>query len=227
MIQSDISDPRFFKKSHQASGAFLRILVSGILVLIAAVTPVAAQIHRLSTDEATLFKRISASSGQRREAVKLDPILCIVARKRATDMANRNYFSHTNPDGQGANYLVLRASYTLPSYYDRSRSGNNIESIGMSTGTPQEIVSLWLKSSGHRVHVLGETDFYQQQNSFGVGVFRSPVAPHYKYFVFLSAPPNATLSPRAATLVSPTGATLASTRPLATSWAGITGTANP
>lgn len=170
----------------------------GIASWVAIATPANAQIHRLNSDEMTLFKRLAANSRQQRDAVNLDPILCIVARKRAADMANRHYFSHTNPDGQGPNFLVRRAGFVLPSYYDRSRSGNNIESIGMNTGNPRKMVSLWLKSSGHRVHVLGELAFYQQQTSVGVGVFRSPEAPHYKYFVFLSAPPPAnSLAPSA------------------------------
>jgi Cysteine-rich secretory protein family len=207
--------PKFFN--------ILKIAI-GLVSMVATITPATAQIYRLNTDEMTLFKRIAANAEQQRDTLRLDPTLCIVARKRAADMASRHYFSHTNPDGQGANYLVRRAGYMLPSYYDRSRSGNNLESIGMSTGTPQEMVSLWLHSSGHRVHVLGEFDFYRQQTSVGVGVFRSPEAPHYKYFVFLSAPPNASLTPRAMTLKSPTGATLASTRPLANALAPFIGT---
>lgn len=210
--------PKFFK--------FLRIAL-GIVSTAAMIAPVTAEIHRLSRDETTLFKRIAANSEQQRDTVALDPILCIVARKRAADMANRNYFSHTNPDGHGANSLVRRAGYMLPSHYERARSGNNIESIGMSTGSPQEMASLWLHSSGHRLHVLGDLDFYQQQSSVGVGVFRSSEAPHYKYYVFLSAPPNASLRPRAAILKNTKGVTIASTRPLVGGLAHFTGMAIP
>ncbi len=189
-----------------------RSIVLGMISTMALLHPATAQIHRLSSDELSLFKRIAANSEQQRDAMTLDPILCIVARKHAADMAKRNYFAHTNPDGQGPNFLISRAGYVLPSYYDSSRGGNNIESIGMSTGSPQSVLAPWLRSSGHRPHILGELDFYQQQSSIGVGVYRSPVAPHYRYYVFLSAPPNASLSPRSATLKSPTGATIASTR---------------
>lgn len=200
----------------------LRIAL-GIAASGATVAPAAAQIHRLNSDEMNLFKRVAADSGQQRDPMTLDPILCIVARKRAADMASRHYFSHTNPDGFGANSLIRRAGYVLPSYYDLSRSGNNVESIGMSTGSPQSVVSLWLQSSDHRPHILGELDFYQQQSSVGVGVFRSADAPHYKYFVFLSAPPSASLRPRPAILKSPQGVTLASTRRPASASAPFTG----
>ena len=214
-----------------ASGFLFRKCMGGIAVVLfswmTTVAPATAQIHRLNSDEMKLFKRVAAHSEQQRETVTLDPILCIVARKRAMDLANRHYVSHTNPEGNAANSLVRRAGYMLPTYYDRSRSGNNIESIGMSTGSPQEMISLWLHSSGHRPHILAELDFYQEQTSIGVAVFRSPEAPHYKYYVFLSAPPNTSLSPRAAILKNTKGVTIASTRPLAGALGPFTATATP
>ncbi len=227
MILIHSCGPRLFNIS---SGALFKNRLAGIalgilFLLILTVTPASAEIHRLNSDEMTLFQRISSNAGQQRETVALDPILCIVARQRAADMARRNYFSHTNRSGQGANFLVRRAGFVLPNHYSSTLAGNNIESIGMSTGSAKEIFSQWLKSSAHRLHVLGELDFYREQTSVGVGVFRSPRAPYYKYFVFLSAPPNAALRPRAAILKNPKGATIASNPPLADAWARITGTA--
>ena len=184
----------------------------GIAASAAMVAPATAGTHTLNQDEMSLFRKIAAESGQQRDTMKLDPILCIVARQRGADMARRHYFSHTTPDGKGANFLIGQAGYVLPSYYDLSRSGNNIESIGMSPGSPKQMVSLWLHSPAHRDHVLGELDFFQQQTSIGVGVYRSSKPPYNKYYVFLSAPPNAALNPWPRTLKSPTGVTLATTR---------------
>lgn len=229
MIPIHCCGSKLHRLFNSASGSLFKNLVAGIalgiLFLIVTTAPATAGIHRLSSDEMTLFQRISSNAGQQRETATLDPILCIVARQRAADMARRNYFSHTNPSGQGANFLVRRAGFVLPSHYNSALAGNNIESIGMSTGSAKEIFSLWLKSSAHRLHVLGELDFYQEQTSVGVGVFRSPRAPYYTYFVFLSAPPNAALRPRAAVLKNPKGVTIASNPPLADAWARITGTA--
>jgi len=190
----------------------LGVIALGVLCWTATIAPATARTHRLNSDEMILFKRISSNSGQQRGSVTLDPILCLVARQRAADMARRNYFSHTNPDGQGANYLVRREGYQLPPHYDPSRSGNNIESLAMATGGAGEIFALWLGSSAHRTHVLGEAAFYREQLSVGVGVARSPRPPYYKYYVFLSAPPNGTPLPQAVTLLSPKGVNLASTR---------------
>jgi uncharacterized protein YkwD len=202
-------------------------IVAIALALASLAAPASAQIHQLNSDEMTLFQKISSNSAQQRKKLNLDPILCIVARERGADMARRHYFSHTTPGGKGANFFVRSMGYALPSYYDLSRSGNNIESIGMSTGTSQEMVSLWLNSKPHRAHVMGEVDFYQQQTSIGVGVFRSAEAPYYKYFVFLSAPPNLSPKPRLVILKNPKGVTLASTRPLAAAWAALTGISTP
>ena len=173
------------------------------------VAPAAAETHTLNRDEMSLFRKISAESGQQRDTMKLDPILCLVARQRGADMARRHYFSHLTPDGKGANYLIGQAGYLLPNYYDLSRSGNNIESIGMSPGSPKQMVSLWLNSPAHRDHVLAELDFFQQQTSIGVGVFRSSKPPYNKYYVFLSAPPNAALDPRPSNPKNPARVTLA------------------
>ena len=216
---------RFPKHPNKnASGPHFRNRVAGIamgIILMAA--PAHAGIHRLNSDEMDLFHRISTHPGQQREKPTLDPILCIVARQRGADMARRNYYAHTNPSGLGPNFLVSRAGFMLPGYYDSSRSGNNIESIAMSIGNPKEVFSLWLKSSPHRLHVLGGHEFYQQQGAIGVGVFRSPHAPFYKYYVFLSAPPNASLHVRSAILTSPKGAILANTRPFTDPVAAFTG----
>lgn len=195
----------------------------GIVLSAAGIAPASAHVHRLRNNEMILFKRLSSNAEQQRESMKLDPILCMVARQRAVDMARRDYFSHTNPEGLGANILVRRAGFILPSYYDRSRSANSIESLGMKVGGPKEIVSLWLKSSGHRAHVLGEFDFFRAQTSVGVGVARSREAPYYKYYVFLSAPPNASLNPRAVILKNPQGVTIARSRPRAAASAPLFG----
>ncbi len=216
-----------FELLKTGTGTLFRSLTSALAAGIATAAvmtlPAEGQIHRINSDETVLFKKISHLSGQQRSSMNLDPILCLVARQRGADMARRHYFGHTTPDGKGANYLIGQAGYLLPSYYDLSRSGNNIESIGMSPGPAKQMVALWLNSSAHRSHVLGELEFFREQTSVGVGVFRSSTAPYYKYYVLLSAPPNGTLKPRRVVLINPRGVTIATTRPLADAFARFTG----
>ena len=196
-------------------------LVIGAAACVAMTPPASAVSHKLNTDEMKMFQLVSGSRLQKRTQIHLDPILCKVARQRAADMAKRNYFSHVNPNGQGPNYLAKRAGFMVPSYYDQSVSGNNIESIAMTPGNSKEVFGLWLNSDGHRVHLLGDLDFYKQQSSVGVGVFRSPVAPHYKYYVFLSSPANASARPPLVILKNSKGKVIASTRPIAPGIVGL------
>src|SRR5690348_13839104 len=89
---ADFQHPSCMCSPHVLISKFPKILkiALGIVSTMALVAPATAQIHRLNSDEMTLFKRIAANSGQQRDTVALDPILCIVARKRAADMANRH-----------------------------------------------------------------------------------------------------------------------------------------
>lgn len=191
---------------------FIRVTAFLIVAVLISSVAAEARAHRLNTDELKLFELISKTSLQKREKAALDPILCKVARERAADMARKGYFAHVNPQGLGANYLVRRAGFLLPSYYEGSKSGNNIESLAMTTGDARQAYGLWIHSGGHRGHVLGELEFYKQQTSMGVGVFRSPQAPYYKYFVLISAPENLSPRPPLRILKSPKGKVIARTK---------------
>lgn len=143
----------------------------------------------------------------------LDPILCKVARARAADLARRGYFAHVNPDGEGPNLLVRRAGFTLPSFYDKSKGANNIESIAAKSprGVAQDGFDQWLGSPFHRPHLLGLTDFNRVQTYIGVGIFNSTSAPFETYYVFISAPKNRNQNPPNVILKSHTGKILAQT----------------
>jgi hypothetical protein len=185
----------------------------GLSLLCASVTATAiAETHTLNRDEMALFKLIANSPKQARAATILDPILCKVARSRCADMSNRNYISHTTPDGTAANYLVTQAGYTLPSYYDSTNAGNNIESLGVDLGNSQQIFRRWMKSIYHKSHILAESPFYQEQTSIGVGVFKSPKPPHIKYYIVLSAPPTTNQDPPLIILKNPAGKIISKTR---------------
>lgn len=174
----------------------------------------AAQIHRLNPDEMRLFHLVSRHAGQQRPAMRLDPILCKVARERARDMETQSYFSHVNPQGVGPNRLVTRVGYVLPVTYSAEMSANNIESIAKSAGHVSVPFALWLNSAGHRPHLLGEHPFYAAQTSVGVGVYRSSRFPHIKLIVLITAPPNASRRPPPLILKAPNGRSLADTRAL-------------
>jgi len=127
---------------------------------------------------------------QGRSIMNCDPILAQVARERALDMGNRSYFSHTNPDGFGANYLVRQAGYSLPSWYGSADDANNLESIAAGYATVADVWSGWLNSPAHRAHILAESSFWESQTNYGIGYAYVPGSPYGNYWVFITAPPQ-------------------------------------
>ena len=158
------------------------------LIWIAVFAP--AAVAALNAQEQELAAKVASAPGQQRPFVEIDPILSAVAHARAVDMARRNYFDHTNPDGHAANYLVRQAGYALPSYYDTSPAGNNIESIAAGYTSVSEVWAGWMKSAGHKRHILAEDADYQPQTSLGVGYYADAKSEFGTYWVILTAPPN-------------------------------------
>jgi uncharacterized protein YkwD len=82
-------------------------------------------------------------------------------------MAEREYFSHTTPDGITFGQRLQRAGVSY------SSAGENIAG-NSSAGSA---VQAWLNSSGHRANMLNGAFRH-----LGVGVFRTPSSP-YTYYV--------------------------------------------
>ena len=79
--------------------------------------------------EIEIAKLAASDPAQERSEFVYDPILSEVARSRAVDMAERNYVSHTNPDGLGPNKLAQLAGYVFPDFWGTGNTTNYIESI--------------------------------------------------------------------------------------------------
>jgi uncharacterized protein YkwD len=142
----------------------------------------------LNEQEEAVAELMINDPDQNRSHPICNPILAQVARERAKDMAERGYFSHTNPDGDGPNILVREAGYPLPDWYSSNQNSNNVESIGGGYETAAAVWDGWLHSPAHRTHVLAEQPFYAEQEAFGVGYYTDPNSPLKSYWVFISAP---------------------------------------
>lgn len=68
-----------------------------------------------------------------------------VARYKSQDMINKNYFSHTSPT-YGSPFTMMQ-SFGLRF----SAAGEN---IAYGQRTPQEVVTAWMNSPGHRANIL-------------------------------------------------------------------------
>ena len=145
----------------------------------------------LGPEEQEVADFLTGDRGQQRNRnrMTLDPVLTEVARAHAADMARRHYFSHTNPDGNGPNFLARAAGYELPSSWGKSRAENFIESIGAGYATPAAAWDGWMHSQSHRTHLLAQSSFYRDQTNFGVGFYSDPASPFVRYWVIITAPP--------------------------------------
>jgi uncharacterized protein YkwD len=174
---------------HAMTRFFPWALIAAALAL--ALVPDARAVS-LSQEEQELARLLAGDRGQQRNKgrMTLDPILTAVAQARAADMAKRRYFSHTDPEGNGPNFLARSAGYELPSFWGKSHGGNFIESISAGHATPGAAWDAWMRSRVHRTHLLALSSFYRDQTNFGVGCYSDPASPFGRYWVIITAPPE-------------------------------------
>lgn len=97
--------------------------------------------------------------------------VALVAAEHSADMVERDFFSHTNPDGAGPGDRLDAAGI------DYTGWGEN---IAAGTSDPEHVLDLWMNSPGHRANI--------ERCSFtehGVGL----VSGHWTH-VFLTSPTN-------------------------------------
>ncbi|MEV6250389.1 CAP domain-containing protein [Streptomyces sp. NPDC051742] len=78
------------------------------------------------------------------------------AQGHSDDMAARDFFDHTNPDGEGPGERVTEAGYPWSTYG---------ENIAKGQSTPEQVMEAWMNSPGHRANILN-CDFKE----IGIGV---------------------------------------------------------
>lgn len=117
--------------------------------------PRAAPDRRIEVeDEVTRLtnaKRVAAGCAP----VRTDERLRSAARGHSEDMAARQYFAHSSPDGQTPWDRAVAAGYDAPS----------AENIAQGFPDPQTVVEAWMDSPGHRANILS-----CESRATGVGV---------------------------------------------------------
>lgn len=76
--------------------------------------------------------------------LRVDRRLEVAARGHSEDMAERDYFDHTSPEGDGPGDRAEEANYRWWSS----------ENIAMGYPTAEAVVAGWMDSSGHRANIL-------------------------------------------------------------------------
>ncbi|MEU8841475.1 sigma-70 family RNA polymerase sigma factor [Streptomyces roseus] len=115
---------------------------------------VAGQVIALVNSE-----RAAAGCGPLRE----DPQLRNAAQGHSDDMAARNFFDHTNPDGADPGKRTTAAGYRWSTYG---------ENIARGQQTAASVMDSWMKSPGHRANILN-CSF----KDIGVGIHSGPGGP--------------------------------------------------
>lgn len=115
---------------------------------------------QLTTDEQEVFDLINAKRvANGLSALKIDDELQNVARIKAQDMVDNNYFSHTSPT-YGSPFDMMK-SFRI----NYKTAGENI--AGNSSNS--EAVNAWMNSAGHKANILNSNFNYT-----GIGIVKSP-----------------------------------------------------
>ncbi|MEU7581448.1 sigma-70 family RNA polymerase sigma factor [Streptomyces sp. NPDC041068] len=95
--------------------------------------------------------------------VRSNDKLATAAAKHSQDMAARDYFDHTSPDGTDPGDRITAAGYRWSTYG---------ENIARGQQTPASVMDSWMNSSGHRANILN-CDFKEM----GVGIHNGSGGP--------------------------------------------------
>jgi uncharacterized protein YkwD len=89
------------------------------------------------------------------QALTLDPLLCDIARMKAYDMANNNYFDHLSPKWGYPEVMVesLGIEFTYQG-----------ENIACGASTPADAISAWINSPSHYNNIVKK-----EYSKIGVG----------------------------------------------------------
>jgi len=101
----------------------------------------------------------------------LNKELANIARKHSEDMAFRNYFSHTTPEGHDLTFRYQKENFDCKIYLKNgfiSGGGENIANAQYwqsQEDLAQSMVQSWMKSPSHRKNI--ETSYYETE---GIGI---------------------------------------------------------
>ncbi|OUS23880.1 hypothetical protein A9Q98_14555 [Thalassotalea sp. 42_200_T64] len=116
---------------------------------------------------------------QQRATLRCNPLLTKIAIEKAAAMVEHGIVQHNL--GGSPNARLRSYGYKLPEYYGLLLS-NQVEAI---TGgyTTAEVWHAFKNSDTHRKHLLGELEFYLEQDGIGIAFLREWQTPHVEYWV--------------------------------------------
>lgn len=207
---SDLALRRLAPLSAAARPLLAIVLIIASLVVVAVIAPDTrgASVTTVADAEAALIRGINEERSKvGLVALRSDPPLGVIARKRSANMVAGAYFSHTEPDGDTwLDYL----SESQISWYSTGEAiaWDRYATLADSVGFARKA---WMASAPHRALLLS-TSF----NYVGVGLAVSGNGTHYWTAVFIRGPDHTDpwVAPKAPAL----GAPVAGVRTVALAW---------
>ncbi|MCP8971284.1 CAP domain-containing protein [Ectobacillus ponti] len=129
-------------KTAYVSGKYVKRMASSTATAVST----SSQLNAYEQKVVSLTNAERAKAGLR--PLQVDTKLSQVARAKSQDMASHNYFSHTSPT-YGSPFDMMKQFGVTYSY-----AGEN---IAMGQRTPEEVMTAWMNSAGHRANILNKS----------------------------------------------------------------------
>lgn len=128
-----------------------------------------------------LVKLISTDIAQKRTNIRCNMLLTKAAEAKANKMAEFGLVTHTL--GGSPNSRLEEIGYKLPKHYGVEFNSNQVEAIAGGYSDAIDVWEAFKRSDGHRTHLLGEHEFYLEQDEIGVALVKNRESPHVEYWV--------------------------------------------
>lgn len=138
--------------------------------------------HCGNNDEAKLLAQLIINDEkQNRLSIRCNKLLTEIAVAKAKKMLDFGMVAHNL--GGSPNARLSDANYKLPKYYGTDFNSNQVEAIAGGYSTAKEVWRAFKGSDSHRIHLLGEHEFYLEQDEIGVALIKEWYSPHVEYWV--------------------------------------------
>ena len=104
-----------------------------------------------------------------------------VAKAKALKMAEFGLVAHNL--GGSPNSRLREVGYELPQHYGNEFNSNQVEAIAGGYADAAEVWDAFKRSDTHRTHLLGEHEFYLEQDEIGVAFINKNESTHVEYWV--------------------------------------------
>jgi uncharacterized protein YkwD len=135
----------------------------------------------------SLAHLILKDNAQQRQQLTCNRLLSQLAQQKADEMARTGMVQHNL--GGSPNSRLRQGGYPLPAYYGFGLD-NQVEAIAGGYENAEVVWEAFKKSKSHRQHLLGELEFYLEQDELGVGFVYQWASPHVEYWVVYLAKHN-------------------------------------